>query len=183
MIRVEALLHRTARMFPRAIAVADAHREETYEAFSLEIRRAARVLTSLGVGAGDRVVTLAHNRVEYVALYFACAELSAALVPLNTRLVAREIMGLAARSHARVLVADARYAAALSRMSPAAAAAFSPRWRPSDASFSAFADAPEATTPPPPRFSTSATSPCRCTRAARRACRRARCSRTRTSRR
>jgi long-chain acyl-CoA synthetase len=148
-IRVEALLHRTARMFPRAIAIADAHRTVTYEAFELEVRRAARVLAALGVGARDRVVVLAHNRVEYVALYFACAELSAVLVPLNTRLVPREIAGLAARSRARLLVADARYAAALDAL-PEGCRGLSLD-APSDG-FPAFADATEADALPPPSF-------------------------------
>ncbi|MCE3550873.1 acyl--CoA ligase [Pseudonocardia sp. RS11V-5] len=45
--------------------------------------RTAAALAELGVGHGDRVVVLAKNSPEYVALYFATAKLGAILVPLS----------------------------------------------------------------------------------------------------
>src|SRR2546427_5414179 len=47
--------------------------------------RLAHALRALGVGRGDRVATLAENRVEYPAIYFALAKLGAIHVPVNFR--------------------------------------------------------------------------------------------------
>ena len=60
------------------------------------LRRARRTasphaLRALGVGRGDRVATLAQNRVEYPAIYFAVAKLGAIHVPINFRYRAGEI--------------------------------------------------------------------------------------------
>src|SRR5690348_4203966 len=39
-----------------------------------------------GVGRGERVACLSGNRLEYLALFFACGKIGAVLVPLNYRL-------------------------------------------------------------------------------------------------
>jgi crotonobetaine/carnitine-CoA ligase len=53
-------------------------------------RRSAGALAALGVGRGDRVATLAPNRPEIIALFFAAARLGAWLVPVNPELRVEE---------------------------------------------------------------------------------------------
>ena len=48
----------------------------------------ASVLTSLGVGKGDRVALLMPNSVEFCCLFYGAAKIGAVAVPLNTRLTA-----------------------------------------------------------------------------------------------
>jgi long-chain acyl-CoA synthetase len=113
MIRIEQLLRRSARLFPNDVAVRDCERDVTWSGLLRETEDLARALAGIGIGKGDRVVVLGRNRTAYVELYFACAMLSAVLVPLNTRLLPREIAGLVERSRARCAIADVRLARGL----------------------------------------------------------------------
>ncbi|MBK9623186.1 MAG: long-chain fatty acid--CoA ligase [Rhodocyclaceae bacterium] len=64
----------------------------------------ASVLTSLGVGKGDRVALLMPNCVEFCALFYGAAKIGAVAVPLNTRLAAPELEFILSDSGSKVLV-------------------------------------------------------------------------------
>jgi fatty-acyl-CoA synthase len=106
-----------ARFRPDAPAVVDAGtgRSWTYHAFWQESLGWATRLRAHGVGPGDRVAVLAHNRAETIALLFACAELGAVLLPLNWRLAAPEIAWQLDHCGARVLLVDQANAGVLDR--------------------------------------------------------------------
>ena len=53
--------------------------------------RAAQALLDAGVRPGDRVGLALHSEPLYLAVYFATAKLGAILIPLNTRLTARDL--------------------------------------------------------------------------------------------
>ena len=76
----------------------------TYRQLNTQSNRFAHVLRGLGVGRGDRVATLALNRVEYPAIYFAVAKLGAIHVPLNFRWKAAEVRYALGQSEAGVLL-------------------------------------------------------------------------------
>lgn len=65
--------------------------------------RAARGLSDLGVGAGDRVALWLPNVPAYPILYFACVRLGAIAVAVNTRYRAVEVTDIVGRSGAKVL--------------------------------------------------------------------------------
>ncbi len=70
--------------------------------------RMAAELADAGVQAGDRVAVMADNRVEYVWCLFACAQLGAAMVPINTALRGDLLRHVLALTQPRVaLVASA----------------------------------------------------------------------------
>lgn len=71
----------------------------------------AERLRLLGVGPGDRVAVLAHNRGETFALLFACAERGAALLALNWRLTTEELRYQIEDCQPAVLIADERHSA------------------------------------------------------------------------
>src|SRR5262245_35282834 len=76
----------------------------TYAQLNTLANRLAHVLRGLGVQRGDRVATLAMNRMEYPAIYFAAAKLGAIHVPLNFRWKAPELRYALAQSEAAVLL-------------------------------------------------------------------------------
>ena len=63
----------------------------TYAELDHRSGRLAAALHAAGVGRGDRVGSLTGNRPEHVELFFACARLGAALLPLNHRLAPAEL--------------------------------------------------------------------------------------------
>jgi long-chain acyl-CoA synthetase len=113
-VRIGDFLGRSARLHARRAAVEDAAGALTYAALAECARRLAAGLVAL----------LAQNRADTVALYFACADLGAVLVPLNWRLRPAEIAFIAADCAPRVLIAEEAFLPALEPARGAAAAAF-----------------------------------------------------------
>jgi crotonobetaine/carnitine-CoA ligase len=64
-------------------------------------------VAALGVGKGDRVATLAPNRVELLELFYGLAKTGAAQVPLNAFLKGEFLRHQLAQSRASVLITDA----------------------------------------------------------------------------
>jgi long-chain acyl-CoA synthetase len=82
----------------------------TWEVFDQRTDALARGLASLGVQRGDRVAVLMLNCHRYLELYYACARMGAAIVPLNIRLARPEIVFILNDSETKVLVVDKTFA-------------------------------------------------------------------------
>ena len=82
-----------ADLSPDAVALVDDGRDLTLTYADLEeqSRRLAAWMAANGVGAGDRVAILAGNTTDVFEALFACAKLTAILVPLNWRLAVPEL--------------------------------------------------------------------------------------------
>lgn len=78
----------------------------TYKDMPEVVGRAASALADLGVGRGDRVAVLSHNRVEMLELFLACAWMGAAFVPLNTALRGVQLSHQLKDSGSSVLMVD-----------------------------------------------------------------------------
>jgi fatty-acyl-CoA synthase len=76
---------------PDKVALIFDGREWTYKRYAERINQLARGLISLGLQKGDRLAILAFNCNQYLELYWACAKTGIILVPLNFRLVSREL--------------------------------------------------------------------------------------------
>ena len=98
------VVRRHARHRPEKIAYVIGPHRVTYRRLNQLANRFAHALRGLGVGRGDRVATLARNRLEYPALYFAAAKLGAIHVPVNFRYRADEIRYTLGQSAAGALV-------------------------------------------------------------------------------
>lgn len=76
----------------------------SYAGLADESRRVAQGLSDLGVGAGDRVALWLPNVPAWLACFFACAQLGAIVVTVNTRFRSGEVADIVGRSGAKVLV-------------------------------------------------------------------------------
>lgn len=97
-----------ARLGPGRLAAVDlaSGRRWSYAELDAALARCTRVLVDRGVGVGDRLVSLARNRVELAILHLACARVGAIYTPLNWRLSAAEILALVADAEPRLVVGD-----------------------------------------------------------------------------
>ncbi len=104
---------------PDALAVVEDERRVPYRELALLVGQVAAGLRRSGVEPGDRIAIHLGNRLELVALYYACLGVGAVIVPLHQRLVSGEIDHLLAHSGARYYVGDrenhARHAAMIGR--------------------------------------------------------------------
>jgi long-chain acyl-CoA synthetase len=108
--RIDAVPRAVAAHAPYAPALREAGRTITYAALVDAIDRHADLLRAHGVRRGDRVLLVAENCADQVALVFAASAVGAWAVNANARLAAPELEALRLHSGARV----ALYTAAVS---------------------------------------------------------------------
>ena len=107
----------SAGQWPSRPAVADldapgGRRTLTYAALADDVARRAQGLADRGLVTGDRVALLLSNGVEYLQSFFAIAWAGMVSVPLNVRLLERELLHMIEDSGARLLIVDDRFAEA-----------------------------------------------------------------------
>ncbi|HEX6138053.1 MAG TPA: AMP-binding protein [Casimicrobiaceae bacterium] len=105
------VLERNARYRPRHPGVvapaAAGEARMTWREFDAYVNRIANALASCGVARGERVATLLGNSVELLGIYWACAKLGAAAVPLSPLLNAPGVTSLLRDAAPKVWIAAA----------------------------------------------------------------------------
>lgn len=81
----------------------------TYRELDARAGRCARVWRGLGLGHGDRVCVLSHNRVEMLDAFFAAGKTGTIVVPLGTRLTAHELAPIVDDAGAGVFFYDGAF--------------------------------------------------------------------------
>ena len=107
------LLGERARLTPERTALVFVPTGErlTYAELDARAARAASAWRGpLGLGKGDRVGLLAHNRPEFLDCFFAAGKSGVVLVPLGTRLTAHELEHIVRDSGMRTLIYDGAFA-------------------------------------------------------------------------
>lgn len=84
-------LGRALRYYPEKTAFASGGQRRTFSELHARVGRIASALNKHGFKAGDRLALLLPNEPEFIELVYACAWLGVIVVPLNTRLSAKEI--------------------------------------------------------------------------------------------
>lgn len=109
------LLGIQAERRPDALALAYGAQRLTYAQLHTRACRLAHALAADGIGPGDRVAVLLHNCSAFVETLWACALRGAIFVPVNFRLVAREIAGVLGACTPRLLLAGETFADVLAQ--------------------------------------------------------------------
>lgn len=99
-----ALLSEAADAAPKGVALIHDDTHITYAQLRSQSAALAAGLHGLGIKRGDRVAIWLPNLPIWVALQFACAQLGAAVVAVNTRFRSAELGDILARSGSQLLV-------------------------------------------------------------------------------
>jgi acyl-CoA synthetase (AMP-forming)/AMP-acid ligase II len=97
-------LVQNANRYPHRTAVIYRGQQYTYEEINKSVNRLANSLTELGVTKGDRVAFLFNNSNQFYETFYATLKLGAVAVPLNFRMVSREVKWILDNSGAKVLI-------------------------------------------------------------------------------
>lgn len=127
-----------ARLHPKRVAAVCGSIEMTYEELDVLVSKLARAFRDRGISAGEKIAYLMPNSIELVAVYLAIQRIGAVAVPLNYRLISREIAFLTNAVDASLLVFDKSFTdkveavlrdfdAEVSLMAVGAATPFAPR--------------------------------------------------------
>lgn len=80
-----------ARLSGNRVGARDLSREMTFTQWNDRACRLANGLRGLGMAKGDRFAVLAYNRIEWLEFYAAAAKAGLIIVPINFRLIGREV--------------------------------------------------------------------------------------------
>lgn len=106
---IPGALFEAARRFGDRIALVDDEDRVSFADLARETVRAAKACIALGLKKGDVVGVWAPNMWRWVAAAAGAQSVGAVLIPLNTRLRAREVARAAARARMQVLVCVGRF--------------------------------------------------------------------------
>ncbi len=95
------IIERNARIRPDKVAVKFERLSLTFEDLNTRTNRLANSLLKIGLEKGDRVAVLARNCPQYIELYWAMARAGLTIVPINFRLIGKEISFIVNDSGAR----------------------------------------------------------------------------------
>lgn len=85
-VLIHHFLENNARCRPDNIALVHEEIRATYRQINAQANQLARYFINSGVAAGDRIVLLLENSLEYVIGYYATLKAGAVAVPMNTRI-------------------------------------------------------------------------------------------------
>jgi acyl-CoA synthetase (AMP-forming)/AMP-acid ligase II len=108
--RIGDALRWYATYTPNKVALVSAAGTQTYAQLWSRVCRLSRALAELGVGPGDRIALQMQNSSRYIEVYQTAALMGVAVVPLNFRFVASEIVYVVDHCGARALMFDASFA-------------------------------------------------------------------------
>lgn len=94
-----------ANRYPDATAVVFGARRISYAELNERACRLANGLAAMGVGRGERIAVMLHNCNQFIEALFGAAKMGAVIVPINFRLVAREVGALLGACAPKVLLA------------------------------------------------------------------------------
>ena len=102
-------LYHWADATPARVALRFGRRTLSYSAFAEEAEKRAQWLGDRGVGAGDRVVIVGYNSLDWIVAYMATMRLGAIAVPANNRIMPAQMASLVSLLEAKLALADARH--------------------------------------------------------------------------
>ena len=103
-------LKMNAKKYPTTIALKDKDRRFTYPDTNQRVNRLAHRLLALGLSKGDKVAVFMENSIEIVEIFLATAKTGLVIVPINFRLVAREVEYIVDNSDAKAFFVDSEFA-------------------------------------------------------------------------
>jgi acyl-CoA synthetase (AMP-forming)/AMP-acid ligase II len=103
-------LKMNAKKYPRTVSLKDKERRFTYPETNQRVNRLSHRLLALGLSKGDKVAVFMENSIEIVEIFFATAKTGLVIVPINFRLVAREVEYIVDNSDAKAFFVDSEFA-------------------------------------------------------------------------
>ncbi|MFV8828079.1 class I adenylate-forming enzyme family protein [Alkalihalobacterium sp. APHAB7] len=105
-LNITSNLALNARRHPDKLAITFKGREHTYKQFNETVNRFANGLASIGLKKGDKIALMMKNSDYFAISYFAAAKLGAVIVPINFRLVAREVNYILKQSDSVMVICE-----------------------------------------------------------------------------
>jgi acyl-CoA synthetase (AMP-forming)/AMP-acid ligase II len=107
-----------AKKFPNTIAMKDRVRGLTFPELNKRVNKLSHGLLSWGLKKGDRVAVLLENSIEIVEVYLATAKTGLVIVPINFRLVEKDVEYILNNSDAKVFIVHDQFTSLVDSIKP-----------------------------------------------------------------
>jgi len=95
--------------YPDKLAVKDANRSLTFKEYNTRTNKLANGLLKRGLKKGDKVAVLLNNCIEFMEIYAAAAKSGLIIVPLNFRLLPKDLYWIASNSEVKMVIIAEQY--------------------------------------------------------------------------
>ena len=112
-------LKMNAAKYPHTIALSDHHRSFSYPETNKRVNQLSHSLLALGLTKGDKIAVFMENSIEIIEAYLATAKTGIIIVPINFRLVGKEVEYIVNNSDAKAMMADSEFAPMIDNIKPA----------------------------------------------------------------
>jgi acyl-CoA synthetase (AMP-forming)/AMP-acid ligase II len=103
------MLKVNAIKFGDKLAVKDVRRQMSFVEYNSRVNQLTTAWQKMGLQKGDRITVILYNCVEYMEIYVAAAKLGTVIVPINWRLVGKEIQYIAENSDAKAFIVGEQF--------------------------------------------------------------------------
>ena len=103
------LLEQNTIKRPDKMAIYYQDRSHTYTEFNNAVNRLSHGLVDLGLKKGEKIAFMMKNSDYFAIAFYACAKIGAVIVPMNFRLVGREISYIMEQSDSVMVICDAEF--------------------------------------------------------------------------
>src|SRR5271166_4386686 len=111
MVNLSSFIRYHATRTPERIAVVYQDQRVTFAGLLARVEKTAGYLAARGIGPNDVVAVMMKNSAAFLELAFATSHLGAVFLPINFRLAADEVEYIVGNADAKLLFADAEFAA------------------------------------------------------------------------
>ena len=118
MMNLSSFIRFHATRMPQRIAVVFKDQHITFAELLHRIERTAGYLAAQGIRPDDVVAVVMKNSAAFLELAFAVSHLGAVFLPINFRLAADEVEYITGNAEAKLVLADAEFAAAVENIHP-----------------------------------------------------------------
>jgi long-chain acyl-CoA synthetase len=108
-LTVYDLVERGSELYPESLSIIDGERRIRYGEFRTLVDSLANGLKLQGLAHGDRIVVVAQNSVEFLALFFASSRIGTMIVPVNARLTEQEMQFIFKDASPSLIFADEEF--------------------------------------------------------------------------
>ena len=103
------MLKVNAQKFRDKLAVKDIRRQLSFMEYNTRCNKLATGWQKMGLQKGDRVTVILYNCLEFMEIYVAAAKIGVVIVPINWRLVGKEIQYIADNSDAKCFIVGEQF--------------------------------------------------------------------------
>lgn len=94
---------------PNKLAIKDINRSLTNKEFDERTNKLANGFLKRGLRKGDKIAVLSNNSIEFMEIYAAAAKAGLIIVPLNFRLLPRDLYWIVRNAEVKVVMIEARF--------------------------------------------------------------------------